>query len=236
MSTTLDVRLNADGTAVPMASSESPRTLPEAVRYFVSRGSPRFLMSALALAAIARVSLGDWRPLDLAVVLVIWALWPVQEWLIHVFILHQKPFRLFGFTIDSAVPRKHRAHHRDPWNIDTLFIPIQGFMIALPILLALCLFAAPTSSLAMTALTFYLLMACRYEWTHFLVHTRYRPKTARFKKLWRNHRLHHCKNENYWFGVTMLGGDRLLGTAPERDAVETSATCMTLGDEDAAEL
>ena len=32
--------------------------------------------------------------------------------------------------------------------------------------------------------------------------------------LWRNHRLHHCKNEHYWFGVTMLSGDRLLGTAP----------------------
>ena len=31
-------------------------------------------------------------------------------------------------------------------------------------------------------------------------------------------------------GVTMLSGDRLLGTAPARDAVPTSPTARTLGE------
>ena len=45
----------------------------------------------------------------------------------------------------------------------------------------------------------------------------------------RNHRLHHFKNEHYWFGVTMLGADRLLRTAPQAEDVERSPTARTLG-------
>ncbi len=236
MSQTLDAVMTADGTSVPMAGSESPRTLEEAVRYFVTRGSPRVLLTTLTLAVVARVALADWTLTDAAVVAGIWMVWPVQEWLIHVYLLHMPQFTLFGRAIDPAVPNKHRAHHRDPWNLDILFIPIQGFFIAFPILAALCWWLAPTPAIAMTVLTFYLAMACRYEWTHFLVHTRYRPRTARFRKLWRNHRLHHCKNENYWHGVTMLAGDRIFGTAPERDDVPTSPTCMTLGADTAADF
>ena len=88
---------------------------------------------------------------------------------------------------------------------------------------------AVNEELAATAVAFYLIMTLRYEWTHFLVHTRYRPRSAYYRRLWRNHRLHHCKNENYWYGVTMLGGDRLLRTAPAVDSVTTSATCRSLG-------
>jgi len=59
---------------------------------------------------------------------------------------------------------------------------------------------------------------------HLLVHTRYRPRTALYRRLWRNHRLHHFKNERLWFGVTMLGGDRLLGTAADPAAVSARAS------------
>jgi hypothetical protein len=87
----------------------------------------------------------------------------------------------------------------------------------------------PAASLALTGLAFYLVMSLRYEWVHFLVHTRYRPQSEYFRRLWRSHRLHHCKNEHYWFGVTMLGGDYLLGTAPDPSDVPISETCRTLG-------
>ncbi|MDX2168661.1 MAG: fatty acid hydroxylase family protein, partial [Deltaproteobacteria bacterium] len=50
-----------------------------------------------------------------------------------------------------------------------------------------------------------------------------------YQRLWRNHRLHHFKNEHYWFGVTMLSGDRLLRTAPAVKDVETSPTARNLG-------
>ena len=35
-----------------------------------------------------------------------------------------------------------------------------------------------------------------YEWIHFLIHTAYRPRTSVYKAIWRNHRLHHFKNEH----------------------------------------
>ena len=91
-----------------------------------------------------RVWLGGWSRWDLAPVAVIALLWPLQEWLIHVFILHAKPKRIGRFTFDGRVPRKHRAHHRDPWNYDLLFIPFHSFSYALPLLAALCYALTPS--------------------------------------------------------------------------------------------
>lgn len=218
--------------AVPTSSADapgSPDTLPNAFRVFLEHASPRFLVPTSLVAIATRLTLGDWSPWDAAVVAGIFLVWPLQEWMIHVFILHFRPLRLAGWTLDFAVPRKHRAHHRNPWNLELLFIPIQGYFTGIPLLLALSLGLLPTVEMAATAVAFYLLMTLRYEWIHFLVHTRYRPRSAWYRRLWRNHRLHHCKNERYWYGVTMLGGDRVLRTAPAVDAVVTSATCRSLG-------
>ena len=96
-------------------------------------------------------------------------------------------------------------------------------------IVGLWLLVAPGLPAALTGVLVHFALALHYEWVHFLVHTRYRPRSARYEKLWRNHRLHHFKNEHYWYGVTMLSGDRLLGTAPDRDAVPTSPTARTLG-------
>lgn len=215
--------------ASALQAPDSPRTLAEAARVFLRYGSPRFLLLATAAVLATRVALASWSPWDTALCAVIYAYWPLQEWLIHVFLLHFEPLRIGGRTIDFAIPIEHRAHHRDPWNLDILFIPVQGFFVAVPMLLLVFLGLMPTVQLAVTGLAFHLVMSLRYEWVHFLVHTRYRPRSAYFRRLWRSHRLHHCKNEHYWFGVTMLGGDRLLGTAPEPGDVPLSETCRNLG-------
>ncbi len=215
--------------STPLSSPDSPRTLAEAWHVFVRHGSPRFLLALAGLTVAARFFVGGWSGADLVLLAVIHAAWPVQEWLIHVFILHYEPIRVGGRTVDFAVPISHRAHHRDPWNIDILFIPVEGFYLSLPLLAAIFFGLMPTPALALTGLAFYILMSLRYEWVHFLVHTRYRPRSEYFRRLWKNHRLHHCKNERYWFGVTMLGGDRLLGTSPDPATTPPSATCRTLG-------
>ena len=72
-------------------------------------------------------------------------------------------------------------------------------------------------------------MFLAYEWTHFLIHSKYRPRRAYYRLLWRHHRNHHFRNEHYWFGVTTDLGDRLLRTRPERDAVGVSPTARDLG-------
>ena len=53
--------------------------------------------------------------------------------------------------------------------------------------------------------------------------------TALYRYVWRAHRNHHFRNEHYWFGVTMHLADHVLGTFPERSAVEVSPTVRTLG-------
>ena len=68
-----------------------------------------------------------------------------------------------------------------------------------------------------------------YEWTHLLVHTRYRPRSRYYARLARNHRLHHFRNEQYWLGVTSNSGDRLLAPLPAKKTdVPLSDTARTL--------
>ena len=67
-----------------------------------------------------------------------------------------------------------------------------------------------------------------YEWLHYLIHSEYKPRTAPYRALWRHHRLHHYKNEQYWFGVTSTAADRALRTAPAPNEVETSPTARDL--------
>ena len=196
---------------------------------FLAHGSPRVLLLALAATLAARLGWGgaSWR--DLVPVAVIAVGWPLLEWAIHVFILHAKPRRIGAFTFDGSVPREHRAHHRDPWNDAYVFIPFHSFGYALPIVVGLCFLLTPDGGLALTSLVFFLLLTLHYEVVHFLIHTRVAPHGAYYRRLWRNHRLHHFKNEREWFGVTRLGADRLLRTDPDPERVATSPTARTLG-------
>ena len=213
-------------------ATADPAALPEqlggVLRLFAAHGSPRILAAALAGASGVRVFLGDFGAWDVVVAAAIAALWPLQEWLIHVFILHAKPGRGIA-RLDPRTPRLHRAHHRDPWQPDLIFIPRHTFLFTLPLLLGIYGALLPTWPLAFTGIATHLALALHYEWVHLLVHTRYRPRTAPYRRLWRNHRLHHFKNEKLWFGVTMLGGDRLLRTGPDPGTVATSPDCRTLG-------
>ena len=65
-------------------------------------------------------------------------------------------------------------------------------------------------------------MFLRYEWLHYLIHTSYKPKSQWFRKLHKHHRLHHFKNENYWFGLSSTAADRILSSNPDPENVETS--------------
>jgi hypothetical protein len=209
--------------------ASSPSTIAEALPIFLRHGSPRILIASLLVAVVARLWLADWSLWDFLPVAAVFAYWPMQEWLIHVFILHFKPVQLLGFTIDPRVPRSHRAHHRDPWNYEILFIPMHSFLYSLPINVLTWHFVTPTPALAATGILAVIAFSLHYEWVHFLVHTRVSPRTRFYQRLWRNHRLHHFKNEHYWYGVTRLEGDRWLGTDPEPDSVPASETARTLG-------
>ncbi|HVP27598.1 MAG TPA: sterol desaturase family protein [Myxococcota bacterium] len=212
----------------PRSAHDSPRSLREALPILLAHPSPRILLAGLLVAAGMRLAAGAFGLGDLLALAIVAAYWPLQEWLIHVLVLHWKPVRVLGRDLDFAVPRKHREHHRDPWNYEILFIPIHSFLYTIPILVGSWMLLAPTPAIALTGIAAHLALALHYETVHFLVHTRVVPRGRLYERLWRNHRLHHFKNERYWYGVTMLSGDRLFGTAAEKDAVETSPTARAL--------
>lgn len=214
-----------------MTTTQARRTLPlsEAGAEFWRHPSPWMLLTVLVGAGSARLVVGGWRWTDLLAPLVLLALFPFVEWLIHVFILHARPRRVGALTVDSLLARKHREHHADPRDIALIFIPWQTvamLMLVLPVL-PLVLFprvgAALTLSAAMTG------FALVYEWVHYLIHTDYRPRSAAYRSIHRHHRLHHFKNEHYWFTVTTAGtADRVLRTGPEPGEVQTSRTAKAL--------
>ena len=229
MSAASDLAPPASGSARLARLADTPDTFASAFAFFWRHASPRILGAALAAALVARIAVGGASLRDLVPPLVVLAYWPLNEWLIHVFVLHAKPRRIGPWTFDGQVARKHRTHHRDPWNLEILFIPLASFVYSLPLLVALCFLLTPTTQLALTALVAYLALALHYEWVHFIAHTRYAPRIAYYQRVIRNHRLHHFKNERYWFGVSMLGADRPLRTSPDPETTERSETARTLG-------
>jgi hypothetical protein len=218
--------LASDSAASPAAG---PRTLPDAARFFFGQASPRILAGALLAAAAVRLLVGSFTPFDLVPVVVIAAAWPLEEWLIHVYVLHQKPFTLLGRRFDLPVPRSHRAHHRDPWNLAILFIPTHTFLYTIPLSVGLSFLLTSSTGTALSAVVVILALGLHYEWVHFLAHTPYVPRTARYQRLVRHHRWHHFKNERFWYGVSTLSADPLLGTAPDPGEVDRSATVRSLG-------
>ena len=208
-------------------------TLRKVAAEFFRLSCPRVIGLTLGASVVARLLIGEWNWWDPAIVAFIIAIWPVQEWLVHVFVLHLRPFMLFGRRIDPIIARAHRDHHRNPWNPTLGVTPtyiIWGYLIVLP---PLWLLVLPPGQALTSAVTFFCLVL-NYEWTHYLIHTSYLPKTRFFKRLWRNHRLHHFKNENFWYGVTMLSGDRLLHTQPIPSQTERSDSCLNIAAEEEA--
>jgi hypothetical protein len=201
--------------STPAEAAALPRRIPEALRAFLGHGSPRCLLGGVLLAVAARATLGPLSAADLLPPLALVVFWPLQEWLIHVCLLHYQPITILGRSFDFRLPQSHRAHHAEPWRPELVFIPLHTFIWSVPLIVGFWWLVTPTPALACTGIVFHLLLALHYEWVHFLVHTHVVPRRTLYRRLWRNHRLHHFKNDHYWFGVTMLSGDRLLGTAPD---------------------
>ncbi|MGV9819072.1 sterol desaturase family protein [Nocardia xishanensis] len=204
-------------------------TLGDAFREFVRHPSPWMIGTALAVALIARILVGDWQISDAVLPLVMLAVFPAFEWVVHVMVLHWRPKRLGPISLDSELARKHRQHHVDPRNIPLIFIPTRSLVVVIIALLAITALAFPRLGLGLTFLLTVTVLGLGYEWTHYLIHTDYKPKRALYRAVWKNHRHHHYKNEHFWFTVTSSGtADRLFGTYPDPAEVDTSPTARNL--------
>jgi Fatty acid hydroxylase superfamily len=229
--------LTAAADAIPR---RDPRvlSLSDCWRSFIHRPSPPLLGAAIVGAIVLRVALGHWGWQDAVVAVGVIAATPPVEWAIHVYLLHARPFRLFGLQIDLLAAREHRAHHQAPAELDGVLLPTYGVLIFIPMIAAtVWLVSFPIHAVlggdrlphAATGLLVSYVILASYEWCHFLIHTPYRPKGRYYRAIWRGHRLHHYKNEHYWFGVTSTLGDHMLRTSPEQSTVPKSNTARTLG-------
>jgi sterol desaturase/sphingolipid hydroxylase (fatty acid hydroxylase superfamily) len=224
---------------VPSAAPSRPtarRSLPlsAAAQEFSRHLTPWLLAAAVVGTWTWRALAGSVGLADLAVLGGYLLLFPLIEWVLHTSLLHWRPRSLGPVTIDPLVARKHREHHADPDDLELIFIPLSALLTGGAVIAAVAwLLPAPLgATFAAVAVSLGLV----YEWVHYLVHTDYRPRSAPYRAIWRHHRLHHYKNENYWFTVTTTNtADRLLGTQPAPNEVPTSPTARDLlGSGDAA--
>jgi hypothetical protein len=217
------------GAARDQTYQESGLTLRRAAALFSHCPTARILAPVTAAVIAIRVGLGQWHWSDLVIPAVIVGLEPFTEWIIHVGLLHWKPRRVGRAVLDPLVSRRHRQHHRDPQVVRLVLVPTPALisvLIGSPIVYGVIFRSVRPAATAVLASTVMLFL---YEWTHFLIHSTYRPRSPLYRGIWRAHRLHHFRNERYWFGVTTHLGDRVLCTYPAKDAVPLSTTARTLG-------
>ncbi len=221
----------------PAKLSTAPKgtlTLAQAWATFLKHPNAWMLITAVVVSVVGRVWVGQFSAWDVLIPLALVAFHPFQEWLIHVYVLHWKPRKIGPVTVDFELARRHRYHHVDPWDMPTVFIPQRTLWFAL-IGHGLFWFAALPAlgvpgALAWTGLFTVSAIGLVYEFTHYIVHTTYKPRSKTYKRIFRYHRLHHFKNEHYWYGVTMHQGDRVLGTLPAKTHdVPTSPTARDIG-------
>lgn len=230
-------RYTAPAEAVPRRDADRPVTLADCLRAFLRQPSPPYLLGAVAIALVLRLAQGafSWRDAVVAAGLI--AATPFVEWAIHVYLLHAPPLRVGRRRLEMLTAREHRAHHEAPSVLDGVLLPVYGVLIFLAMIAAVnwllsfpidLVLAGPRLAYATTGVLVSYAILAAYEWTHFLIHTPYRPQGRYYKTIWRNHRLHHFKNERYWFGVTSTVGDRVIGTSPDQRSVARSDTARSL--------
>ncbi len=218
------------------ALSTDLETKGQTLRAFVGISSAQIIAGFAAVLLVARLVVGDWSWGDLIVLVATIALTGFFEWCVHLFLLHAPTDSLRMTKLGTGVG--HRQHHLDPANMVSLLLRASDaaifsalFAVFAALWVVPLMFITGQALLA-PYLTGYLLAIIgllHYEWTHLLVHTKYRPKSRYYKRLARNHRLHHYRNEHYWLGVTSNLGDRALRTLPrDKSDVPLSETARTL--------
>lgn len=227
--------MSATSATAPRATDLS--TKRQILALFATRGSARVLAFAVGALVLARLAVASWGRGDLIVVVATIAITGTVEWIIHRYLLHAPEEAWTSRTLGTG--SGHRQHHLDPPDVEWLllrgvdagvFVAAFGLVTAAWSIPLLWLTGSALLGPFLTAWTCAALGLLHYEWVHLLVHTRYRPRTPYYRRLARNHRLHHFRNEHYWLGVTTNSGDRLLRTYPASTTdVPISETARTLG-------
>lgn len=143
-------------------------------------------------------------------ILAVWVIgifsWTLFEYIAHRFIFHMLPTSERGKKFTYIL---HGNHHHFPRDKQRLFMPPVP-----SILISSTLFGLMYLGMGNAAFAFFpgfLLGYLMYGSTHYAIHA-WNPPFKFMKPLWRNHHLHHYKDEQRGFGVSTTLWDRVFGT------------------------
>jgi sterol desaturase/sphingolipid hydroxylase (fatty acid hydroxylase superfamily) len=132
--------------------------------------------------------------------------WTFFEYIAHRFIFHLITESERGRRIVYVL---HGNHHEYPRDRDRLFMPpVPSLIISSVIFGLMYLIIDQYAFLFFPGFIFGYLM---YGSMHYAIHA-WNPPFKWMKPLWRNHHLHHYKDEEKGFGVSTTFWDRLFGT------------------------
>jgi sterol desaturase/sphingolipid hydroxylase (fatty acid hydroxylase superfamily) len=132
--------------------------------------------------------------------------WTFFEYIAHRYIFH--------WVAENERTRKivyvmHGNHHHYPRDKERLFMPpVPSIIIASLIFFLMFAIMGSYSFMFFPGFIFGYLM---YGTMHYAIHA-WNPPFKWMKPLWRNHHLHHYKNDHQGFGVSTTLWDRVFGT------------------------
>ncbi|ULQ55360.1 sterol desaturase family protein [Flavihumibacter rivuli] len=132
-------------------------------------------------------------------------------WTFFEYIMHRWVFHMIAESprAQKVVYVMHGNHHHYPRDKERLFMPPVPSLI-----LASIIFSIQYLILGRNAFIFFpgfMLGYLLYGSMHYAIHA-WNPPFKWMKPLWRNHHLHHYKNEHQGFGVSTTIWDRVFGT------------------------
>jgi Fatty acid hydroxylase superfamily len=218
--TSIDTRLDRPG---PHGHATDVTTLPGAARRFLAHPRPPVLLGTVGALAAVRAARGRLGPRDARVAGLCLLAQPFVEHAVHRWMLHAEPTTPLRRACYNYAGWGHAQHHADPTNLDTMFLVPSEVLRGGAVAAAVALAGPPAAATGALCVG---LGTLAYDWSHFLIHSAYRPRTRVFQLVKRNHRLHHYRNERYWLGVTSPVADLVLRTSPARDDVPVSARAV----------
>jgi sterol desaturase/sphingolipid hydroxylase (fatty acid hydroxylase superfamily) len=132
--------------------------------------------------------------------------WSFFEYIMHRFIFH--------LVAESDRARKfiyilHGNHHEYPRDKERLFMPpVPSLIISSVIFFAMY---ALMRNYVFVFFPGFMLGYLMYGTMHYAIHA-WNPPFKWMKPLWRNHHLHHYKNEHHGYGVSSTLWDHVFGT------------------------
>ncbi|UAY52053.1 sterol desaturase family protein [Ferruginibacter albus] len=137
-------------------------------------------------------------------------------WTFFEYIMHRFTFHMVAESerAKKIVYVMHGNHHEYPRDKERLFMPpVPSIIIASAIFSLMYLIASlfNGSNYVFPFFPGFMLGYLMYGTMHYAIHA-WNPPYKWMKPLWRNHHLHHYKNDHQGFGVSTTLWDRVFGT------------------------